>query len=62
MNNSTFSIRIPNDMKERLLDLAKSNDRTLNGEVNAILKAALRPVQTAPKQSTPTSRQKPAHA
>lgn len=37
----TFSIRVPSDLKERLAERATRNDRTLNGEVLQILKAAL---------------------
>lgn len=37
----TFSIRVPADLKEKLAQRADRNDRTLNGEVLQILKAAL---------------------
>lgn len=37
----TFSIRVPADLKEKLTARADANDRTLNGEVLQILKAAL---------------------
>lgn len=40
-NQTTFSIRVPSDLKEKLAERANRNDRTLNGEVLQILKAAL---------------------
>jgi hypothetical protein len=54
---STFSIRILSEMKERLLSRAKANDRTLNGEITAILKETLRPARIEPgKRTTARSR------
>lgn len=44
----TFSIRVPSDLKEKLVERAIRNDRTINGEVLQILKAALSP---SPKEA-----------
>lgn len=41
MNPKEMKIRIPPNLKDRLADRAKRNDRTLNGEVLQILKSAL---------------------
>lgn len=41
MNPKELKIRIPPNLKDRLVDRAKRNDRTLNGEVLQILKSAL---------------------
>lgn len=41
MTTADMKIRIPLDLKDRLVDRAKRNDRTINGEVLQILKSAL---------------------
>lgn len=43
MDIKDMKIRLPADLKQRLLDRADRNDRTINGEVLQILKAVLAP-------------------
>lgn len=41
MDIKDLKIRVPADLKDKLTDRASRNDRTINGEVLQILKAAL---------------------
>jgi len=49
MTPKEMKIRIPPNLKDRLVDRAKRNDRTLNGEVLQILKSALGGDEAQPK-------------
>lgn len=42
MNTCDLKIRVPVDLKVLLQERAVSNDRTMNGEVLTLLKAALK--------------------